>query len=286
MRDAVTVSWPLIDVPVNPRRAGDRPRLKALLLAMAEADPRLHISEEAAGEVRLGADSEQTLDAAMARLDENGIAVECGAPAIAFKETIGRAVEVSYRHRLGSTFLSLTIRAEPLPSLAILTRVVDSDLSARSAATMREIVSDVLTRGAGWGYPVVGMSLRILEADDPSDRGALSRLVTDAARQVLEQGVPVLLEPVMFVRVIVPPDFAASVSAELMKRRAEDLARQAEGPETTVTARTPLINLLGFGNSLRELSAGRGAPQSHLQGYFPVPVDREPPPAAAMAWRA
>ena len=84
---------------------------------------------------------------------------------------------------------------------------------------------------------------------------------------------PVLLEPVMWVRVVGPTENMADVTENLAGRRGEIESQAAYGPTTIVRARVPLAEMLGYAMYLRSRTEGRGTYSLTFDRYEPFPGD-------------
>ena len=123
------------------------------------------------------------------------------------------------------------------------------------------------------GYPVVDVSVRLLDGQthdvDSSDRsfkiaGAIGM------REGLEQGGPVLLEPIMSVEVVVPEDFVGAVQGDLSSRQGSITGFETRGAAQVVAAEVPLAKMFGYVNGLRSLTQGRATYTMQFLRYAEV----------------
>ncbi|MGE0531090.1 MAG: hypothetical protein AB7G40_00365 [Hyphomonadaceae bacterium] len=94
-------SWPLMEVAIEPRSASDADILNAALSRLVANDGQLSFTrDKESGHFLLGGASEEDLDVALAHLrDSGGPLVTIGAPQVAYREQIGRAVRIDYAHK-------------------------------------------------------------------------------------------------------------------------------------------------------------------------------------------
>ncbi|PTM61748.1 TetM/TetW/TetO/TetS family tetracycline resistance ribosomal protection protein [Phreatobacter oligotrophus] len=289
MRESNPVPWPLINLTLTPRTEDALERLHTALRILAAEDERLQISSLAPAEIQLGGVSEDHLDAAVDALRRvHGVEVMCPAPTVAFRETIARPMEVECRQRVGNSMLSLTIRVEPTASLSVTVSGEAVSLGAGDAVALREGIEYAVGNGPGWGLPVAGVAITVLAAETLGDPVAVRRVAETATREAIERGGIVLIEPILSVTVTAPDAVSALVVADLVRRRGQDVVRRQDGAASVVEADVPLINLMGYRNSLREISGGLATLTSRYARYRPAPphLDDDPPPVAAMALRA
>ncbi|MGQ3353815.1 MAG: hypothetical protein ACT6XY_15725 [Phreatobacter sp.] len=288
MSETPAAPWPLVNLPVSPLIESERERLLTALRALASSYPGLHVSGENTVEIQLGGISEIDLDAAIGALRrDHGIEVACGAPTVAFRETIARPMDLERRQRIGEGFMSLTFRVHSLASLSVSIIGADVALGADGAAALREGIELALGKGPGWGFQMAGMAISVVAAEGRTDAATLRRMGETATRQAIQRAGVVLLEPILAVTVTVPDASTEVVLADLAKRRGEVLAQQHDGEVSVVETHVPLINFFGYSNSLRKWSGGLGTFTSRFACYRPAPsqLQDDPPPAAAMTLR-
>ena len=79
-----------------------------------------------------------------------------------------------------------------------------------------------------------------------------------------------LLEPVMCVEIMVPPDHLDAVVADISERRGRVRSTGEQGGMWRVTAHVPLAGLFGYAAYLRDRTRGRGTFTMQLDQYEPV----------------
>lgn len=165
---------------------------------------------------------------------------------------------------------------------------------------------DALSRGPAGGYPMVGLTLRVLAARRFGDRvttpGAVRFAAASAVARAAREAKGGLLEPMMEAEVSVPEAHVGAVLQDLTaNRRAE--VRSVDGPALVsagqqraagggggggerragmgmgirheVRVRVPLRELLGYATTLRSLSAGEASFTMELGGYARMDADAQ-----------
>lgn len=168
---------------------------------------------------------------------------------------------------------------------------------------------DALCRGPAGGYPMAGLTLRVLAARRFGDRvttpGAVRFAAASAVARAAREAGGGLLEPMMEAEVSVPEAHVGAVLQDLTaNRRAE--VRSVDGPALVsagerrrasagsgedggsgrragmgmgvrheVRVRVPLRELLGYATTLRSLSAGEASFTMELGGYARMDADAQ-----------
>ncbi len=93
-----------------------------------------------------------------------------------------------------------------------------------------------------------------------------------AVQEATKRAKLVLLEPVMKVQVITPPDFLGDVTGDLSSRRAKITSMGERGSARIVDAEVPLAEMFGYVTNLRSMSQGRGSFTMEFLKYDEVPA--------------
>jgi translation elongation factor EF-G len=148
----------------------------------------------------------------------------------------------------------------------------------------------VLPSGVVAGFPVVDVKVTLLDGkyhDVDSSRLTFEIAARAAFREALLKAGSVLLEPIMKVEVTMPEEYIDPVVSDLNLRRAQMIGRSVRGGANVVSAKVPLMNMFGYGNSLHSMTQDRATFAMQLDCYAPAPSpDDDPPFRPAMGMRA
>jgi elongation factor G len=293
----------VVEVAIEPKAPADRDRLLTALQAATADDPSLRYTyDDASGQCVLGGQSEDHLDEAVHKIRQaHGIAFELGAPQVAYRERLTRAVEIAYSHTeiLSGTgeFARVRILFEPsdagsgfvfenaAPSAALLEAHVSGVREGLEAARRNGLVA---------GFPVIDFKATLTDGayhEVDSNRRVFELAAREAFRMIREKRVVELLEPIYAAEVAVPDWSLGNIVGDLNRRRGQVSSVDSQGESSLVTALVPVSNMFGYLNNLRSLTKGLGTVSLRLDHYAPVPrgtSDDDPrfPPAAAMRMRA
>jgi elongation factor G len=94
-----------------------------------------------------------------------------------------------------------------------------------------------------------------------------------ALQEAVEEGEPVILEPVMRVEVVTPEDYVGAVQGNLAARRANITAMETRpGGIQALRAQVPLSEMFGYATDLRSMTQGRGTFTMEFEHYGVLPL--------------
>ena len=141
-----------------------------------------------------------------------------------------------------------------------------------------------LKRGRLGPHPLTNLTCHILEVDSEitstetlpgAMRAAAANAVTTLLETLAKEDRMVVLEPKMNVEISVPTGRVGDVLSDLTVRRGtvDDVAMGDDGGgdhiKSMVRAEVPLVEILGYANSLRSLTGGEGAFSAEYKGHAP-----------------
>jgi elongation factor G len=109
-----------------------------------------------------------------------------------------------------------------------------------------------------------------------------------AAIQAFKKGFmeagPILLEPIMSLKVTVPDSYTGDVMGDLNKRRGRVLGMNpVAGGKQVIEADVPMMGLFGYCTDLRSMTGGRGEYEYEFSRYEQTPSDVQEKEVAARA---
>ncbi|CAM9878684.1 unnamed protein product, partial [Hapterophycus canaliculatus] len=214
---------------------------------MVREDPSLVVEvDEESGQTVLKGIGELHLEVACDRLRrEFGVAVQTGQAYVAYREGISEETEINedYERTFGGKTIAagLTIRVTPSDDLSSPPEVevspeVEAELVKDEMDALVGGLNDALGRGPAGGYPMAGLTLRVLAVRKFGDRvttpGAIRFAAASAVARAGREAKGGLLEPMMEAEVSVPETHVGAVLQDLTaNRRAE--VRSVDGPALT-----------------------------------------------------
>ncbi len=258
---------------VNPSERKDEVKLSSALQRMVEEDPSLSVDHrQDTGETLLGGQGEMHLRVAVERLTSRfGLKLETRRAVVPYRETIRGAVTKRGRHKKQSgghgQFGDVVLEVKPLPrgsgfvfDDSITGGVVPKNYIPAVEAGVRE----ALHNGPLGGFPVVDIGVTLTDGSyhdvDSSDQ-AFKMAGILGMREALPEARPVLLEPILKVRISVPNDNTARVNAIVSGRRGQLMgfdARPGWQGWDVVEALIPEAEIADLIIELRSATAGVG----------------------------
>ena len=287
--------WPLLQIAIEPKRKADQEKLLAALSVLADEDSDLDVKwDEESGQTIVAGRDERHLEIVVYRLlHEFDLAVNIGAPQVAYRETItcAREQDHTYKRQFAGhgQFARVKVLFEPNghnPEFAFVSRVHDGAFPGDYAAGVEKGVRTILVSGPYAGFPMIGVKATLVDAayhDTDSSASAFEI----AGRACFKEAAPELgvqlLEPIMRVEVVTPQDYIRAIVGELKSRRAKFESQESRGTDVVVAALVPLANMFKLEDTLRSHSQGQARLTVSYAGYAALPHDDDDPPAAAMA---
>jgi len=279
---------PVIAVAVEPKTKADQDRLAETLHKLSEEDPTFRVAtDEDTGQTIISGMGELHLEIIIDRmLREFKVEANVGRPEVAYKETISAPARSDTRfvRQTGGhgQYAHVVLEVEPTDpggGLLFENKIVGGIIPREFIPAVEKGVREGMESGVLAGYPLIDILVRLVDGGyhevDSSEiafKIAGSMAIKDATRK----GKPVLLEPLMNVEVVVPPEYTGDVTGDLSSRRGKIAGMVPRGDVQVVAASVPLAEMFGYATRLRSITQGRAvysmefahfekAPQSVVQ---------------------
>jgi translation elongation factor EF-G len=289
----------LVEIAIEAKSKADHEKLRTALVEFVAEDSSFgFLIDLESGQIVLSGASELHLEEKLDVLRRTyNIDARVGAPQVAFRERVTRNAVVEYTHRKQSgrsgQFAGVKLQVEPnKPGKGnqFESKIVGGALPREYIPAVEKGVESVLPSGVVAGFPVVDVKVTLLDGkyhDVDSSRLTFEIAARAAFREALLKAGSVLLEPIMKVEVTMPEEYIDPVVSDLNLRRAQMIGRSVRGGANVVSAKVPLMNMFGYGNSLHSMTQDRATFAMQLDCYAPAPSpDDDPPFRPAMGMRA
>ena len=274
---------PVIEVAVEPKTKADQEKMGAALARLATEDPSFRVSvDQESGQTVIKGMGELHLEIIVDRMKrEFKVEANVGAPQVAYRETITRAVEHDYTHKKqtggSGQFAKVKIQFEPLPpgSGAVFeSKVVGGRVPKEYIPGVQKGILNSAETGVLAGFPMIDFKATLVDgAYHDVDSSVMAFEI--AGRACYREGVvragPVLLEPLMRVEVVTPDEYMGDIIGDLNSRRGQVGGMGQRGNARVIDAMVPLANMFGYVNTLRSMSQGRAQYSMHFDHYAQVP---------------
>ena len=260
----------------------DDDKLGPALARLAEEDPTFEVHRNAeTGQLLISGLGNVQLEAMISKLQRNfGVHTHTEELIIPYRETIRGKSDVQGRHKKQSggagQFGDVFIRFEPFEGqFEFAEEVFGGSVPKNYFPAVEKGLVEAMHKGPLAGYPVTGIRAVLYDGSyHPVDSNEMAfKLAAQIAfRKGMEAANPILLEPVMSVRIVVPDDYLGDVMGDMNKRRGRILGmEQDEDGNQVVSAEAPHAEMAQYAIDLRSMTQGRGAFTMEFLGYEEVP---------------
>ena len=274
---------PVIEIAIEPKSKADQEKLGIALQKLAAEDPSFRVStDQESGQTILKGMGELHLDIKVDILKRTyKVDANIGAPQVAYRERLGRKLEIDYTHKkqTGGTgqFARVKIIFEPNEAgkgNEFESKIVGGAVPKEYIPGVDKGIASVTTSGILAGFPVVDLKATLIDGafhDVDSSVLAFEIASRAATREALQKGGSVLLEPIMKVEVVTPEEYTGSVIGDLNSRRGQIQGQDMRANAVVINAMVPLANMFGYVNQLRSFTQGRASYTMQFDHYEQVP---------------
>ncbi|MGN0157025.1 MAG: elongation factor G [Lachnospiraceae bacterium] len=229
---------------------------------------------------------DQHLDIIVSRLlNEYKVAIELSKPKVAYRETIKKKADVEYKYKKQSgghgQYGHVKMTFEPSGDIekpyVFEQTVVGGAVPKNFFPAVEKGMQESVVKGPLAAYPVVGVKGTLYDGSyHPVDSSemAFKMATIQAFKKGFMEASPILLEPIVSLKVNVPDSYTGDVMGDLNKRRGRVLGMTPVGNgRQIVEADVPMAELFGYCTDLRSITGGRGDYSYEFARYEQVPSD-------------
>ncbi len=258
----------------------------ALSKLMAEDVTLKVVNDSANGQQLVYAVGDQALEIVKSKLlGRYKVSIELSEPRVAFKETITKTSDVQGKHKkqsgghgqYGDVRMRFSNSGDNETPYVFEEEVVGGSVPKNYFPAVEKGIQESVLKGPLAGYPVVGVKAVLYDGSYhpvDSSEAAFKMATFLAFKDGFMKAGPVLLEPIMNVKVTVPNDYTGDVMGDLNKRRGRVLGMNPlPGGKQTVEAEVPEMELFGYCTVLRSMTGGIGTYEVNFDHYEQAPRD-------------
>jgi len=242
-------------------------------------DPTFRVKyDDETGQMIISGMGELHLEILVSRLKrEFKTQVNVGKPHVVYKETIQQASQgvAVFEKEIGGVrhFAEVTLRLSPRDRGKgnwFINNSGEASIPQEFIPAIEQGVMESSGSGVIMGYPVVDVAVTLVGGkykESLSSELAFKVAAAMACKDGLQNGSPLLLEPVMALEILVPEAFMGDVIGDINARGGKigDLHRRGE--MQIVNATVPLSKTFGYSTVLRSATQGRGTFTMHFSHY-------------------
>ena len=274
---------PVIRVAIEPKTKAGQEKMGIALMKLAEEDPTFKTyTDEETGQTSIAGMGELHLEIIVDRLlREYKVEANVGAPQVAYKETITKAVDqdTKYARQSGGKgqYGHVKIHVEPNESgkgYEFVNALVGGAIPKEYVPAIDAGIQGAMLSGVLAGYPVVDVKVTLYDGsyhEVDSSEMAFKIAGSMAFKEACQKAGPTLLEPIMKVCVIVPDEYMGDVIGDLNSRRGQIQGFEARSGAQQIDAFVPLAEMFGYATDLRSCTQGRGQYTMEPAHYIEIP---------------
>ncbi|MCF7854466.1 MAG: GTP-binding protein, partial [Candidatus Pacebacteria bacterium] len=285
--EAMVFPEPVISMAVEPRFSREKDRLEEALGLLCREDPTLRLDQdEETGQWLLSGMGELHLEIKLKRLaEEFNVEARAGEPRVAYRETFRGpdTVDAFFHKVVGENEIQAGAKISVSPMAKGKTLFEIENQLGRSkgmpkvlSQTAERALQDGLRTGGNLGYPLIYVNAQLVELDvypDKSTESAVMGAVLSAIDKAIREVGTTILEPVMYLEILAPPEAVGEITSYLQPRRAVIHSMSEIGALKRISCEVPLAEMFGFGKALPKLTGGRGSFSMEPRGYQEIPAD-------------
>jgi len=272
----------LYRVAIGPKTQADAAKISPSLTRLCEEDMTLSwYNEPATRQTILQGMGDQHIDVAIRRAETKfQVGLETFEPKVPYREGITKNSQAQYRHKKQSggagQFGEVYLRIEPLPDedFEFTDELVGMNLSKSYLPAIEKGIAATMKQGVIAGYPMNNVKVIVYDGKEhPVDSKPVAFEIAgrEAFKLAVQDAGPVLFEPIMDVRVVVPDANMGDVMGDLNTRRGRVQGTESERGNTVVMAHVPLAEMLRYTTNIRSITGGRGYFTMEFDHYETVP---------------
>ncbi len=274
---------PVIRVAIEPKDKASQEKMILALIKLAEEDPSFKTyTDQETGQTIIAGMGELHLEIIVDRLlREFKVQANVGAPQVAYRETIRKAVDAEGKYikqsggkgQYGHCRIKLEPQ-EPGKGYEFVNNIVGGVIPKEYIEPINNGIKEASQTGVLAGYETVDFKVTLYDGsyhDVDSSEMAFKIAGSMAFKEGARKADPVLLEPIMKVEVETPDEYLGDVNGNINRRRGLVTGIDIVNGLQVINAEIPLGEMFGYATDLRSLTQGRGTYNMEFSHYAEVP---------------
>jgi len=276
---------PVIELSVEPKTKADQEKMGIALNRLSAEDPSFRVStDHESGQTIIKGMGELHLDIIVDRMRrEFKVEANVGAPQVAYREYLGKPVDIDYTHKKqsGGTGQFGRVKVKVTPGergsgFVFKDEIKGGNIPKEYIPAIEKGFRETAETGSLIGFPIIDFEVLLYDGayhDVDSSALAFEIAARGAMREVAQKAGIKLLEPIMKVEVVTPDDYLGDVIGDMNSRRGQIQGTDTRGNAQAVEAMVPLANMFGYVNQLRSFTQGRANYSMFFSHYEEVPAN-------------
>jgi elongation factor G len=274
---------PIYSGAVSPKSKTDLDKLGSSLARLSEEDPTIKVRRDPdTGEMVLAGLGETQLEVVVEKMQRKfGVGVNLSVPKVPYKETITGPAKGEFKHKKQTgghgQYGHVLLEVEPLPrgsGIEFVDAIVGGTIPRNYLPAVEKGIRDAVQEGTIAGYPVVDVRARVYDGSfHPVDSSEICFKIAGAGalKKAIDAAYPVLLEPIVKLKVTVPDSYTGDIMSDLNNKRGRVMGMMPEKGYNTIEAEVPLAEIQRYAIDLKSITQGRGRYTYEFSHYEEVP---------------
>lgn len=273
---------PQIYYALYPKNKGDEEKIGLVLNKLVEEDPTLHwYRNTETKQALVGGQGELHIKNMKNKMKEKfGVDVELSDLKVAYRETVKGKSDVQGRHKKQSgghgQYGDVKIKFERSDDdFEFAEEIFGGSVPKQYIPAVEKGLKESMSKGILAGYPVTNIRATLYDGsyhDVDSSEMAFKLAANIAFKKGMEQAEPILLEPIMKLKITVPEEYTGDVMGDINKRRGKILGVEPDDKgKQLIYAQAPQSETFKYAIDLRSMTQGRGSFEMELDKYEEVP---------------
>ena len=275
---------PVMYMALTAKTQADDDKLSTAIHRLLDADPTIHFEKQVeTKQILLKGLGDVHIDVAVSLMkSQTNVSVDLSTPKVPYRETVTALGDGHYRHKkqsggrgqFGEVYLRVLPRREGEEGDWFVDKTVGGSIPGNFMPAVHKGVIEGMLAGAVAGFPVQNIKVEVYDGafhDVDSSEIAFKIAGSRALREGMAKAKPVLLEPIMRLKITIPEAFMGSISGDMPHKRGRVLGMEAEEGIQVIAAEAPLAELFKYAAELRSITGGQGSFTMDFDRYDIVP---------------
>ncbi|MBO4694982.1 MAG: elongation factor G [Clostridia bacterium] len=272
---------PVIKVAIEPKSKASQERMVTAIQRLGEEDPTFKsYTDKETGQIILAGMGELHLEVIVERMfREFKVEANVGRPQVSYRETItakATAEERFIRQNGGKgQYAHCVISIEPHKGGYLFEDHTKGGVIPKEYMKALDLgIQEAAKSGIIAGYEAVDFKVEVLDGSThevDSSENAFEVCGSLAFKKAAELAKPVLLEPIMHVEIVTPPEYVGAIMSHMVSKRGSVRGQEIRNGTNVIDAEAPLGEMFGYTKDLRTLTQGRGTSTMQFDHYEQVP---------------
>lgn len=282
LENFIKIPKPQIYFAIQPKNKGDEDKVSSVLNKISDEDPTITWNRNAeTKQVLIGGQGELHINIAKSKMKEKfGLDIDLTDLKVAYRETIKGSSDVQGKHKKQSgghgQYGDVKIKFERSQNdFEFEEDIFGGSVPKQYIPAVEKGIRESMIKGTLAGYPVTNIKATLYDGsyhDVDSSEMAFKLAASIAFKKGIEEAKPILLEPIMKLRIVVPDEYMGDVMGDINKKRGRILGMEpTDNGKQVIYANAPQAETFKYAIDLRSMTQGRGYFEMDLDRYEEVP---------------